>query len=65
MDSIRRYEIRYTHVAIHDIEEKYDYISFQFRAPTPADTWYLSLRERIQDGLSTFPLKYPSMTKCP
>lgn len=28
MDIIRWYEIRYTYAAIHDIEEKYDYITF-------------------------------------
>ncbi len=65
MDGIRRYEIRYTHAAIHDIEEKYDYIVFQFRAPALAETWYLRLRELIHDGLSTFPLKYPLYDETP
>lgn len=65
MDNIRQYEIRYTHAAINDIEEKFDYITFQFRAPTLAETWYLRLCELIQEDLSTFPLKYPLYDRTP
>ncbi len=59
MDGIQRYKILYTQTAISDIEEKADYIAFQFHDPSLAQTWYYRLRKLIQDSLTTFPLKYP------
>lgn len=59
MDGIQRYEIFYTQTAIEDIDEKVDYIMFQLHDPNLAETWYFRLRNLIQDGLSSFPLKYP------
>ena len=59
MDGIQRYEITYTQTAIADIDEKADYITFQLHDLNLAETWYSRLRDQIQDGLSSFPLKYP------
>lgn len=59
MDSIQHYEISYTQTAIEDIEEKADYIAFQFHDTRLAEKWYFRLRKLIQEGLSSFPLKYP------
>lgn len=59
MDEIRRYKILYAQTAVKDLEDKADYIAFQLHDPALAQRWYLRLRELIQDGLTTFPLKYP------
>lgn len=58
MDDIQRYEISYTQAAEEDIVEKADYIAFQLRDPSLAESWYLRLREQIQANLTTFPFKY-------
>lgn len=59
MADIQRYQIRYTQAAVTDMEEKADYIAFQLRDPSLAETWYFRLRELIQSNLTIFPLKYP------
>ena len=59
MDEILRYKILYTQTAAKDLEDKADYIAFRLQDPVLAQRWYLRLRELIQDGLTTFPLKYP------
>lgn len=59
MDEILRYKILYTRTAAKDLEDKADYIAFRLQDPVLAQRWYLRLRELIQDGLTTFPLKYP------
>lgn len=59
MDGIRRYKIFYTQTASDDIEMKADYIAFQLQDPSLSETWYLRLRDLIQENLSVFPLKYP------
>lgn len=59
MDSIQQYEIHYTQTAIEDINEKVDYISFQFHDIGLAEKWYFRLRDLIQENLSFLPLKYP------
>lgn len=59
MGSIQQYEIFYTQTAIEDIEEKADYIAFQLHDMALAEKWYFRLRKLIQEGLSSFPLKYP------
>lgn len=58
MDGIPHYEISYTQTAIEDIEEKAEYIAFQLHDIELAEKWYFRLRQLIQEGLSTFPLKY-------
>ena len=56
MEPNRKYKIIYTESAILDIEEKADYIEYKFRDSALAQTWYLRLRDTIQEELSTFPL---------
>ena len=58
MDEPRRYKVIYTEAAAHDIEEKADYITVQFRDMDLAEKWYRRLREAIQERVSTFPKKY-------
>lgn len=55
----RRYQIVYAESAIRDMEEKADYISFNFRDPSLAETWYLRLEAEIFNDLTQFPYKYP------
>ena len=59
MAGIQWYKILYTQTAVKDLEDKANYISFQLHDPALAQRWYLRLRELIQDGLTTFLLKYP------
>ena len=59
MDEIKRYKIFYTRTAVKDLDDKADHIAFQLSDPETAQRWYLRLRESIQTGLTTFPLKYP------
>ena len=56
MEPNRQYKIIYAESAILDIEEKADYIEYKFRDRNLAQTWYLRLKNAIQDELSTFPL---------
>lgn len=65
MGNIQEYKILYTETALADIEEKADYITFQFQDPFLAERWYLQLREQIVDSLSTFPYKYPCYDAAP
>ncbi len=53
------YQIIYTESAIQDMEEKADYISFNFHDPYLAEAWYLRLRAEILSDLTQFPRKYP------
>ena len=59
MSDIQRYRIIYTESAVADMEEKADYITFQFQEPSLAEQWYLRLREKIHENLTTFPSKFP------
>ena len=59
MEQIPQYKIIYTETAVLDIEEKADYIEIQLREPGLALSWYLRLKETIQQNLTTFPFKYP------
>lgn len=65
MNSIQQYKIFYTETATQDMEEKADYILFQFKDRTLAQTWYSRLRDAVQQNLSTFPLKYPLYDRMP
>ena len=58
MEQIPQYKIVYTETAVLDLEEKADYIDLQLREPGLSLSWYLRLRETIQQNLTTFPLKY-------
>lgn len=58
MDNTTPYQIFYTDTAVADIEEKADYIQSKFRDSQLAETWYLRLREEIQQDLSFLPCKY-------
>lgn len=55
MGQTQPYKIVYTESAILDIEEKADYIECKFRDSMLAQTWYLRLRDAIQNELSQFP----------
>lgn len=57
MDKI--YQIIYTEFAAREIEEKADYIAFNFHDPVLAETWYLRLKAEISNDLTQFPYKYP------
>ena len=59
MEQIPQYKIIYTETAVLDIEEKADYIEIQLREPGLALSWYLRLKETIQQNLTTFTFKYP------
>ena len=59
MDEIREYRIIYTDAATQDILEKADYILYQLRDPINANAWYQSLKIAIQEGLATFPYRFP------
>ena len=59
METPRQYKVSYTETAIHDLEEKADYISCQFQDPALALSWYTRLRDAIQRELITMPGKYP------
>lgn len=59
MEQIPQYKIIYTETSVLDIEEKADYIEIQLREPGLALSWYLRLKETIQQNLTTFPFKYP------
>lgn len=65
METIRQYKIAYTETAIRDIEEKVEYISVVLQEPAVAETWYLRLRNTIQENLDTFPLKFPLYNRSP
>lgn len=59
MSDIQHYTVFYTDTAITDMDEKADYITFQFQDPGLAERWYVRLRDEIQSKLTTFPFKYP------
>lgn len=65
MEQIQRYNIAYTETAILDMEEKADYIAYELRDISLAETWYLRLRDAIQQELSTFPFKYGLYNRAP
>ena len=65
MEQIQRYNIVYTETAVLDMEEKADYIAYELRDTFLAETWYLRLRDAIQQDLSTFPFKYGVYTRAP
>ena len=55
----KAYQIIYTESAVRDMEEKADYISFNFQDPDLAETWYFRLKSGIIANLTKFPHKYP------
>ena len=65
MGEPRIYNVIYTQSAVHDIEEKADYIAVQFRDVELAEKWYQRLRGEILEHLATFPYKFALYDRSP